>query len=144
MAPIRSSLPLQMLFFFNGWYDVLWVLVMLALYIWKSAELPYPPEISGALALEITLVFVLAMLEYARLFLGSRGNKTEQTGPLLLFALLSAPALTINLYYLLLQVYVTRLDVIMNAISISLLCLELVLALLTILNFMGSPASGSS
>ena len=140
---MRSSLPLQVLLYFNGWYDVVLVIIMFLLYIWKAAELPYPPEIRGTFALEIALVFGLAIIEYSRIFLGSRGNKTEQTGPLIWFFVLSLPAVIINMYFLLLQVYVTRADLILNAISIGFVCAELVLALLTILTFMNAPVSAS-
>lgn len=107
---MRSSLPLQVLIYFNGWYDALLIVIMLLLYIWKAVELPYPEEISGMLPLEISLLFCLALIEYTRLFLGSRGNKTEQTSPLLWFELLSLPALALDVYFMLLQARATPLS----------------------------------
>ena len=61
-----SSLPLQVLLYFNGWYDVVLMTLMLLLYIWKAAELPYPKEIQGTLALEISLVFGCSCLSPRR------------------------------------------------------------------------------
>ena len=103
VAPIRSSLPLQVLLFFNGWFDAALVIIMVALFIWKGSVLPIPSEIEAQFALDISLVFGLVILEYTRIFLGSRGNKTEQTAPLLWFGVLSLPALGVNLYYMFLQ-----------------------------------------
>ena len=105
-----SSLPLQILFFFNGWYDVAYTIAMCALFAWKGEALPYPDELRQMLALEVAIVFLLAIVEYARLLLGTKGNKTEQAGPLVLCLLLSMPAMTANVYYLRLQIYVTRAD----------------------------------
>ncbi|KAL1500687.1 hypothetical protein AB1Y20_013334 [Prymnesium parvum] len=139
-APIRSSLPLQVLLFFNGWFDALLVLVSLAMYIWKASVLPFPPELEGFLARDVALVFGLVLLEYSRLFLGSRGNKTERIAPLLWFLLLSLPALAVNIYFMLLQLYVTRLDLILNATALGFVCAEILLALLTIITFLTAPA----
>ena len=79
---VLSSLPLQMLFFFNQWYDLLYRIIMLCLFGWKGNWLPYPGDMRALLGLEIAMVIVLAIVEYTRLFLGSRGNKTETVGPL--------------------------------------------------------------
>ena len=98
-----SSLPLQILFFFNGWYDVAYTLAMAALFAWKGTVLPYPDELRGMLGLEVAIVFMLAIIEYARIFLGTKGNKTEQAGPLIMSLLLSLPTLTGAAYFLRLQ-----------------------------------------
>lgn len=107
-----SSLPLQILFFFNGWYDAAFTIAMLALFAWKGSTLPYPDELRPMLGLEIAIVFLLAIIEYARIFLGTKGNKTEQTGPLLMSLVLSLPAMTAYVYFLRLQIYVTRADLV--------------------------------
>jgi len=137
-----SSLPLQILLYFNGWWDVLYTVIMLVLFIWKDNRLPYHDELQDLLGLEIGLVFALGLLEYARILLGSRGNKTEQAGPLIGCLLLSCPAIVANVYYLHLQIYVTRADVIVNSISLIFIGLEVFLALLTSLSFLKArPAS---
>ena len=48
-----SSLPLQILFFFNGWYDAAFTIAMAALYAWKGSTLPYPDELRPMLGLEV-------------------------------------------------------------------------------------------
>ena len=99
-----SSLPLQVFLYFNGWYDVIFTLLMIVLYIWKGTTLPYPPELDGLFAMEVILIFILAAIEWARIFLSTAGNKTERVGPLLWGILLGVPAIGANIYYLFLQV----------------------------------------
>ena len=83
-----SSLPLQILFYFNGWWDLAFTIAMSVLFAWKGETLPYPDELRPMLGLEVAIVFMLAIIEYARIFLGTKGNKTEQAGPLVLCLLL--------------------------------------------------------
>ena len=113
-----SSLPLQILFFFNGWYDVAFTIAMSSLYAWKGSTLPYPDELRPMLGLEVAIVFLLAIIEYARIFLGTKGNKTEQSGPLLM-------------------------SLVLNGISMAFVGLELLLSLLTIITFVKAPAAQS-
>ena len=139
-----SSLPLQILFYFNGWWDVIFTILMSVFFIWKGNNLPYPAELQSLLGLEVAMVFVLGLLEWARLFLGSQGNKTEQVGPLVWMFFLSLPAAVANVYYLHLQIYVTRVDLVVNIVSLVFIGLELLLALLTIITFAKSPSRASS
>mmetsp|Transcript_16904 Transcript_16904/g.43410 ORF Transcript_16904/g.43410 Transcript_16904/m.43410 type:complete len:145 (-) Transcript_16904:246-680(-) len=140
MAPTSlSNLPLQVLLFFNGWYDVVYVIVMLCLFIWKGTELPYPGNLGGILALEVCLLFVLGVLEYCRIFLASRGNKTERSGPLIFSCILSIPCAYFFFYYLFQQVYVSRFDITLGTIGLSFIGLELILSLLVIVSVMKAP-----
>ena len=47
---------------------------MAALYAWKGSTLPYPDELRPMLGLEVAIVFLLAIIEYARIFLGTKGK----------------------------------------------------------------------
>ena len=134
-----SNLPLQVFLFFNGWYDAVWVVVMLALYIWKGIELPYPGDLGGLLALEICLVLILAVLECCRLFLASRGNKTERFLPLLFSCLLALPCFYGFFYFLFQQVYVTRLDQVLGVIGVCFIGVELIISLLVICTLLRAP-----
>ena len=134
-----SSLPLQILFFFNGWYDVAFTIAMPSLYAWKGSTLPYPDELRPMLGLEVAIVFLLAIIEYARIFLGTKGNKTEQPGPLLMSLGLGVPSMIAYVYFLRLQIYVTRADLVLSAIAIAFVGLEVLLSLLTIITFAKAP-----
>ena len=142
MAPPQqslSNLPLQVLIFVNSWYDVVYFILTMALFIWKGSELPYRGSLGGLLALEVCLVVVLAILEYCRLFLASRGNKTETHMPLIFSLLLAIPCGIGFMYYLNFQVYVARLDIILNCIALALIGLELFLSLITVLSICRAP-----
>ncbi|RKO91830.1 hypothetical protein BDK51DRAFT_39351 [Blyttiomyces helicus] len=98
-----SSLPLQVLLYFNGLYlPVYWILTI-ALLIYKAQLLPYPPT---AFPLEISGLVALGFLELARLFLGSRGNKTEEPLSVGVFLGLTVASAFGFLYYCIWQTYV--------------------------------------
>ena len=137
---MRSNLPLQVLLYFNGWYDLLYTLVMLLLFIWKGTALPYPGPLQGLLALEVCLVLLLAGMEYARVMLASRGNKAEQSGPLVFSLLIAFPAAYLFFYFLYQQVYVTRLDLILAWTGLGFIVLEMLLSMLVLLTLLRSPA----
>ena len=132
---VLSSLPLEMLFFFNRWYDPVYRIIMLAVFIWKGTWLPYPSDMRSLLGLEIAMVFILCIIEQARLFLGSSGNKTETVGPLAWCLALSLPALVGYVYFMRLQIFVTRLDLVINAIGVGFVGLEIILGVFTVVTF---------
>ena len=133
------QLPLQICIFVNSWYDVVYVVLMLCLFIWKGVELPYPGSLGGMLAMEVCLVLVLAVLEWCRLFLASQGNKTERRLPLGFSMLLSIPCAFLFGYYVYMQVYVSRLDVILGTIGLSLLGIEFIFSVLLIFSLGKAP-----
>lgn len=127
-----SSLPLQVLLFFSGWFDALYVLVALLEYIYKGSRLPYPANVLG---LEIFGVLMVALIEPCRLLLASRGNKTESVLPLALNLGISLPLFGAYAYYLRYQAFVLRLDQVLNIIAIVLLAAEWLLGAITALVF---------
>jgi hypothetical protein len=138
-----SNLPLQVTLYFNGWYDGFFTLIMLALFIWKGTALPWPGQLGGLLALEICLIVLLAIIEFARLKLASRGNKTERAPPLIVSLLLSFPAAYLFFYFLYQQVYVTRLDLVLAGTGIGFIALEMLISILVILTLVRSPTAAS-
>ena len=130
-----SNLPLQVIVYFNGWYDAVYTVIMLALFVWKGYTFPYPGPLAGLLALEFCLVLLLACIEYSRLMLTSRGNKTERAGPVIFSLLLAFPSAYLFFYFRYQQVYVTRLDLILSMTGLGFIALELLISLLVILTF---------
>eukprot|EP00285_Hemiselmis_virescens_P014213 CAMPEP_0173384622 /NCGR_PEP_ID=MMETSP1356-20130122/7196_1 /TAXON_ID=77927 ORGANISM="Hemiselmis virescens, Strain PCC157" /NCGR_SAMPLE_ID=MMETSP1356 /ASSEMBLY_ACC=CAM_ASM_000847 /LENGTH=144 /DNA_ID=CAMNT_0014340067 /DNA_START=98 /DNA_END=532 /DNA_ORIENTATION=+ len=128
----KSSLPLQILLFFNRVWVFCWFLVLLGVFIWKGTALPYPDT---RLAPEILLLFAYLFVENVRLFLCSKGNKIESRLIVLLSTSLMIPSALANIYYILFQIYVLRVDEIFNVISLIFLALELAFSLYAILNF---------
>jgi transmembrane protein 216 len=94
--------------------------------------LPYPPT---ALGWEVSFIFLYAIVEMIRLFQASKGNKTEQIRPLFWSLLLSISVIIANAYYIDMQTYVMRVDVILNVVSLSFVGLEFVLSLIAMIYF---------
>ena len=134
---MRSSLPYEVLLYFNRRYDVIFFFVTLAVFVYKGISLPYPAD---ALGWEIAFLFLWVPTEYARLFMGSKGNLTEQQWSVGLSLALSLFTLVLHMYYLFLQVFVLRIDEVMNSISLGFLGLEFILGLFAMLQFGSSSA----
>lgn len=129
----KSSLPLQVLIFFNGCWSVFWFLAMLAIFIWKGVELPYP---ANRLAPEVVLVFACLLVEAVRLFIGSKGNKTENHLLVIFFLVLSLFAALGNIFYVVFQTYVLRIDMALNVVSMVFVGLEVLFGMYAVFRFL--------
>ena len=65
----------------------------------------------------------------------SKGNKLELAGPSIFALALAAPIAVLHVYYLYLQTYVLRLDVILNAIALAFLAAEVLIGIPATLTF---------
>ena len=113
---------------FNTWYNWLYFLLTAAAFIWKGLVLPYP---AGTLSREFPYLLLLLASEAGRLFLGTKGNKTESSQETFIFGLLTLLSMPVPLYYLWWQTYVLRLDRILNYILLAFQVVQFILALLT-------------
>lgn len=125
-----SSLPLQMTIFCDTYACPLYLLILLCCLIYKGIILPYPQN--GVYGWEVAFLFIYALVEGARLYVGSKGNKLERMAPLIYFVLLSVGVIIADVYYMLWQVYVLQIDYVMCAIMLSLHCLMATLGIWTI------------
>ncbi|CAM9738387.1 unnamed protein product [Phaeothamnion confervicola] len=131
-AVILSSLPLQILVYFDGWYSAFYFLINICLYIYKDYKYYFP---SKDLGLELSCVCLYALLQWARLFSTSKGNKTEALQPLLLSLVLTVPVVLLYVFLLCLQTYVLRVDIIVGSIAVAFAGLESLLACTTAWTF---------
>jgi len=129
-----SSLPLQIFLFLNIYYAIIFCVAELLLYIYKGTLLPYP-DMGATLGIEIFIIFLLAFFEGVRLFLGYKGNLAERTLSLALSLVLGIPVLFINLFILLWQTYVLRIEAILVGIALVLLGLEIIFSIAAIFTF---------
>uniref|UniRef100_A0A8C4KPC7 Transmembrane protein 216 n=1 Tax=Dromaius novaehollandiae TaxID=8790 RepID=A0A8C4KPC7_DRONO len=113
----RSSAPLQILLFLNGWYCATYFLLEAFIFVYKGAQVP---ALRAAVAVPAT-----------RIFFGSKGNLCQRKVPLSISLALTFPAATMAAYYLLLQTYALRLEAILNAILLVFYTAELLLGVLT-------------
>ncbi|KAL3897595.1 MAG: hypothetical protein SGCHY_003313 [Lobulomycetales sp.] len=129
---IFSSLPLQILLYFDGILLVPYAIITLGMLAYKNIRLPYGPHVSG---LEISAFLVLVILQINRLWLASRGNKCEKAIPLAFSLVLGLVCTVGALYFCLWQTYIYYLDWILNGLALSFLGLELVLGSVTLVVF---------
>lgn len=131
-SPILSSTPLEVLLFLNGWYYPVYFIAEILMFIYKGLLLPYPP---ATLTLDLVLLFLYLGVEILRLFFGSKGNLSQRTLPLAVSLLLSLPCSVMSVYFLLLQSFVLRVEVILNAILLLFYLLELLLGIVALATF---------
>jgi transmembrane protein 216 len=105
------------LYFGKLWDVVFWVLTFI-LFCWKGNKLPYADEV---FEYEFSFLFLWLLTEPTRLFLGSKGNKTLTTKPLLFSLTLAGFSLFLHVYYIVAQAFVLRADLVMNSISMAFL-----------------------
>ncbi|NXP47286.1 TMM80 protein, partial [Heliornis fulica] len=127
-----SSLPLQILFYVNGIYYTFYFLATLAMIVYKSQVFSYPDDF---LAPDLTLLFIMAILEVLRLHLGSKGNLTEEEVPLGLSLAITVGSVILSVYFLVWQTYVLKADVIINTVLLLTYGLESVLKVTAITAF---------
>ncbi|GMH53186.1 hypothetical protein TrVE_jg1854 [Triparma verrucosa] len=129
---ILSSLPLQILLFFNQWFSLAWFMINFALYIYKGFHFHFP---YAAFEWELAMLVLMAFIENSRLMLASRGNKTEQIPPLIWSIALSIPMIVGFSFFLTIQTYVMRIDIILNTIALVFVSLELLFSIFTSMSF---------
>ncbi|XP_028649026.2 transmembrane protein 216-like isoform X1 [Erpetoichthys calabaricus] len=130
--PILSSAPLEFLFFLNTWYFTCYFIAEILMFIYKGLVLPYSP---ANLTLDLVMLFLYLGVEILRLFFGSKGNLTQRSLPLAVCLTLTLPCAMMAVYYLLLQTYVLRVEVILNAILLVFCLFEIVLEIATLAAF---------
>uniref|UniRef100_A0A8D0FXE9 Transmembrane protein 80 n=1 Tax=Strix occidentalis caurina TaxID=311401 RepID=A0A8D0FXE9_STROC len=127
-----SSVPLQFLFYVNGIYYIFYFVATLAMIIYKSQVFSYPDDF---LAPDLALLFIMAILEVLRLYLGSMGNLTEEEAPLGLSLVITVGSVILSVYFLVWQTYILKADVIINAVLLFTYGLESVLKVIAIAAF---------
>ncbi|XP_074488840.1 LOW QUALITY PROTEIN: transmembrane protein 80-like [Sebastes fasciatus] len=108
-----SSVTLQLLLKLTAVYFVFYFLFTLGLIIRKSLVLSYPAD---ALICDVSLLFLLAALQFLHLFCGVKGDLTESEGYILANLIVTATALPLTVYFLLWQTYVLLADVILSSV----------------------------
>ncbi|XP_071664853.1 transmembrane protein 216 isoform X2 [Patagioenas fasciata] len=150
MAPTsrqRSSAPLQVLLFLNGWYSATYFVLEALIFVYKVLLLPYP---FTNLVLDVVLLLIYLGTEATRIFFespvrvtppitthptGSKGNLCQRKVLLSISLALTGPAAVMAVYYLLLQTYALRLEAILSAILLLFYAAEVLLGVLALFSF---------
>ncbi|XP_068458083.1 transmembrane protein 216 isoform X2 [Clinocottus analis] len=136
MAPgsqlILSSIALQILFYLNSCYFAAFFLAESLIFVYKGALLPYPAD---NLVLDVVLLVLFLCLETLRLFYGWKGNLCERSLASSAALLMLVPCAALAVYFLLLQTFVLRLEVVLSGVLLCFYGLELLFALLAVSSF---------
>ncbi|XP_058705836.1 transmembrane protein 80 isoform X3 [Poecile atricapillus] len=127
-----NSAQCWILLYVNGIYYIFYFLATLAMIIYKSQVFSYPDDL---LAPDLAVLFLMAILEVPRLYLGFKGNLTEAEAPLGLSLGLTVGSVVLCVYLLLWQTYVLWADVLLNALLLSAYGLESGLKVMAIAAF---------
>ncbi|XP_034626301.1 transmembrane protein 80 [Trachemys scripta elegans] len=122
----------EILFYLNGFYYIFYFLATLLMIIYKSQVFSYP---DNYLALDLALLFIMATLEAIRLYLGTKGNLTEEEVPLGVSLVITVGSIMLSVYFLVWETYVLKADVIINAILLFTYGLEGLLQIIAIAAF---------
>ncbi|XP_055016721.1 transmembrane protein 216 isoform X2 [Boleophthalmus pectinirostris] len=129
---ILSSAPLQILLHLNKWYFAAFYLAEILMFIYKGILLPYPAD---NLVLDVVLLLLFLGLETLRIFYAEKGNLCERPLSSSVSVLALFPCAALSVYYLHLQTFVLRLEVILNAVLLVFYCAEFVLGVLALSTF---------
>uniref|UniRef100_UPI00398EE369 transmembrane protein 80-like isoform X2 n=1 Tax=Pristiophorus japonicus TaxID=55135 RepID=UPI00398EE369 len=129
---VLSSIPLQMVHYFNVFYYTFYFLATFLMVIYKSQVFSFP---AGNLTLDLVLLILMVTLEVTRLYHGFKGNLTEEAVPVVISLVLTIGSVMLSLYFLLWQTYVLKADVIINAILLVTYGLEGILDVIAVSAF---------
>ena len=99
---------------------------------YKSFMYTYPLNFFG---LELAFVVFLSLLQFLRLFVGSKGNKTEHSGTTGIFILLSIITILATAYFTIAQTFVLFFEFIMGIINLVFGVLEFFIACFAAIEF---------
>ena len=136
-APIvkygNSSLPLQVMVYFNWHYIFFFFFLNICLFTYKSINFYYPPKY---LAWDLVTIFLYLFVESVRLLLVSKGNKTSTMAPLGISWALASPIIVLHAYYMSLQTYILRIDLVINSLALVFVGLETIGSVFVFLTFL--------
>ncbi|XP_017898216.1 PREDICTED: transmembrane protein 80 isoform X2 [Capra hircus] len=122
----------RVLFCLSGTCCALHFLATLLLLVYKSQVFTYP---HSCLVLDLTLLFLMGILEAIRLYFGTMGNLMEAEVPLAASLVLTVGVALLSAYFLLWQTLVLRADSALGALLLALHGLEAVLQVVAIAAF---------
>ena len=130
-APV-SSLTLQVIISVDYYVQWIFCLTTGVLLFWKIYQYSFPLEF---FLLEVGLFVLLACAQFMRLFLGSRGNKTESSTVTFFFLLITLGTLVGNLYFLGIQTYVIVAEALIGVVVIAFSLLEILFGIIAAIEF---------
>ena len=126
----NSHFMFQTMIEFHQIYTIFYFLAEIALFVYKEMKLQYPPH---SISVEITCLVFYLIIQLIRFFLGALGNRSETSIYVLFCLIFVIVPLYTYAQFLVLQTYVLRLEVILNAFGLLMTIIELVFCLLSMM-----------
>ncbi|CAF3704599.1 unnamed protein product [Rotaria socialis] len=126
----QSSIALHILLHCNIAYSILWFILEILIFIFKFYHLAYAPNAFGV---EISSVFMLLFNECIRHYFGIKGNLMLQTVLQIIFIIYGIFCAVGFVFFLILQSYVTRLEVLLSGIGLALILIGIILSIITLI-----------
>jgi len=126
----QSSTALHILLHVNIAYTILWFILEILLFIFKSYHLLYA---SNAFGVEISLIFMVCLNDFLRHFFGIKGNLMLQPALLIIFILYGLICAVGFVFFLILQSYIQRVEILLSGIGLALILIEILLSIITLI-----------
>ena len=126
----QSSIALHLILHVNIVYTILWFILEILLFIFKYYHLSYA---TNAFGLEFTLVFVVCLNDLLRHFFGIKGNLMLQPALLIVFILYGLFSALGFVFFLALQSYTQRTEILLSGIGLALILIEILLSIITLI-----------
>lgn len=133
----RSSTTLHILLHVNIVFTIFWLILEILCFIFKLYHLSYPPNAFG---IEIAMVIILSFNDFIRHFFGIKGNLVLKPILLIIFLLYSVFCSIGFVFFLVLQSFVQRVEILLSGIALALILIEVFLSIIVlILNYRAMP-----
>ncbi|UJR08683.1 hypothetical protein I4U23_012941 [Adineta vaga] len=126
----QSSTALHLLLRINRNYTIFWFILEIVLFIFKYYHLTYG---TNAFGVEMAIIFMLCFNEFIRQFFGIKGNLMLQTSLLILFIVYGIFCIVGFIFFLVLQSYIQRVEILLSGIGLALILVEILLSIITII-----------
>lgn len=125
-----SSVALHILLHVNLFYTIFWFVIEILLFVFKYYQLFSSTSKFG---LELASVFMLTLNDFIRHFFGIKGNLLLNTRLLILFIVYGLFCAIGFTFFLILQSFITRVDMLVSGIALLLIVIEILLGIITLI-----------
>ncbi|CAF0937328.1 unnamed protein product [Adineta steineri] len=126
----QSSTALHILLHANLPYTIFWFIMEILLFTFKNFHLTYA---SNAFGIEISLVFMVCFNDLFRQFFCIKGNLMLNNALLIISIFYGLFCAVGFVFFLILQSYAQRLEMLLAGISLTLILIEILLSIITLI-----------
>ena len=133
----NGSFIFQTLMEFHQVYSILYFIMEELIFVYKCYYFDYRAYAAG---FEITALIFYLFIQFGRFYFGSLGNRAEASLFVIFCVIFSVAAAFTYVYYLCLQTYVIKLEVIINSVGLVLWGFEVAFAMMAFLSISGKES----